>query len=643
MDARLRISPAANPSDFLVQLWDAGFPAAGAPPLAAGTFALASLDAVAPSRDEILDKVRTQTNPDAVFREAGSKLFALLEQAGVAQAWLGLPQQSFCTYLELDSGVEELPWELISRDAGGGASTRYFTRIQAPIVRLHADAGKALAMDPMLRVLLVTGQPVSAVTAFPGNHVAAIRRRFASCECNVHLEVMEQPGLPELATRLDELRPHIFFFIGHGAPNPQTGLPALVFGLREADPIWWDSDDIYNQFTNQSWAPRLVVLNACESAKGTSTSMAAVSSAFARGGALAVVGNQATVTDVHALELSSKLCKYLVEGVRIDVALAQIRNALGQMPDGWSRRDWALPVLSVAVSPQDLLAFPAIPALVRNCTVLGEFQRAQGPNPFIDRIDPRRNITASLHPFAPGRPARHCVIVEGGEGTGKSWLVKRCERDLASAGMWVRHCELSGVPGLDFIGVLERILSGDPTKPHSLIHAALPAVHFAEFIARAAEYRGGLKDQGSIRRVCEAFRAGLDATSVTQGLLIVLDQFRREGGGGIAAEEFQLGLLNDFVIPLANGACPRVHLVLIARSGESARYGLDQVINARKFNVEPFEANEFPTLFLEFCRFEHNQDLHLVEQFCSRFFIKNAAWLPTKLQEMKGYVEESLR
>src|SRR5262249_5623757 len=157
-------------------------------------------------------------------------LFGLLRLAAVDQAWLALLQQNFRTYLELDAGVEELPWELLCQEAGGGLATRYFTHPQAPVFRTHPNAGKALAMEPTLRVLAVTGEPAADITIFPGDHVWAIRKKFAACEHSVHLEVMEQPAPQDLDGKLDDLRPHIFFFVGHGAKNPHTDKPALVFG-----------------------------------------------------------------------------------------------------------------------------------------------------------------------------------------------------------------------------------------------------------------------------------------------------------------------------------------------------------------------------------------------------------------------------
>jgi hypothetical protein len=563
-----------------------------------------------------------------------------LQQANVHQEWVALLQENARTYLELDAGVQDLPWELLCQEEAGLVS-RYFARPQAPVFRTHKNAGKALFMDWPVRILLVTGEPGPDPTSFPGNHIAAIRKKFAACPHSVQLEVMEQPTLQNLAAMLDELRPQVFFFVGHGSKSPQTDKPALVFGPSSNVDFWWDSDDIFNQFSNQDWAPRLVVLNACETAIESST-MAAVSSAFARGGAVAVIGNQATVTEDHALEFAANLCRHLVQGTSLDVAFAQIRNTLGQMPNGWSRRDWALPVLSVAVPPEQMLAFPTAPDSVRNCTVLGEFQRVQGANPFVGRLSARREIAACLRPLMPGRVPAHCVIVEGPEGSGKSWFAKRCERDFASAGTVVRHCDLAGVQALDFIGVLERVLNGDPSQPSSLVHQPLPRTHFAEFVTLVAKYRAGSQDPASIRRVCDAFRAGLDAVSTPAGLLIVLDQFRREGGGGIAPEAFQLGLLNDFVMPIANGSCPLVCLALITRTGDKSAYGLDKLVNAHSLRLGPFSTEDFPGLFWEFCRFERNDVLKAIEDYWRLVQIRNATWLPGELQRMRADVESAL-
>lgn len=95
MDARLRMSATGNAGEFAVELWNQGFPEAGAPVLASGTFALGSLDTGAPSRQDILDAVREQTNPNpTLFRDAGKHLFGLLQHVNVHEKWLALLQQN---------------------------------------------------------------------------------------------------------------------------------------------------------------------------------------------------------------------------------------------------------------------------------------------------------------------------------------------------------------------------------------------------------------------------------------------------------------------------------------------------------------------------------------------------------------------
>ena len=78
MDARLRISASANTGEYLVEIWDQGFPGRGAPTLASGIFGLGDLDEGTQTRQDILNAVRKQTNADPIFREAGKRLFGLL-------------------------------------------------------------------------------------------------------------------------------------------------------------------------------------------------------------------------------------------------------------------------------------------------------------------------------------------------------------------------------------------------------------------------------------------------------------------------------------------------------------------------------------------------------------------------------------
>jgi len=631
-EARVRVTR-AEAGDYRVELWDQGFAPPGTPPLAHGVFPVSHLDSTRTAA--ALDAIRNQLTPGAEFQAAGELLFDALRLAGIEPAWEPLRRAGVRTYLEIaDPDLAALPWELLGVRVQG-LFRRLFANPNAPILRAHPPGAlPPLPLDATLRVLLLPGEPLTDDASFPANEFCAILRQFQSCPHCVHVEVAETvpADAAALAALLDAVCPHVIHFLGHGEPNPHTAYPALVFNAP-AGKWWWDADAIYQQLSIRAGVPRLVVLNACHSSQltGPAGTMTPVAGAFAAAGVPAVVAMQATVRVERALDFARAFYGRLVAGGAVDVAVAQARNSLGNADgsSGWARRDWALPVLSLAAPVAAILTLPDLPSAVANCPILGRFQATAGPAAFVGRTLERRALLGALTPFRPGEPPATCLILEGPNESGKSWLVQRCARDLAAGGMLVRHVDLTAGAAYDSVGLMERVLAGAGAaeNPPSLVHAALPLARFADFQTQAAAYRAGPKDLSALRRVCEAWRRGLETLAGEQRMLIVLDQLRGSPGG-IDGAEFKLALLSEVVIPIANNPQSPILLILVMRADDYGEYGLANVPKARRVTLKWLAPNEFAHLFYEFCRFKTDPKLDIVRQYCEIRYIKDNAWSP---------------
>ena len=635
---RIRIGLHANGADCLVSLSEDGGDV-----LKSGTFALADLDAASPTRAEMRAAVE-ELSTSPIFEAAGRKLFDALASAGVAEPWMGRHEAHERTFLELDESLSDLPWELLRGTVPGKGPRRFFMHPPHAIARWHRDQGRALAESPVLRVLVVTGERATGETSLVGQEIASIKRAFQACDQGAYLEVLEQPATPDdLDRRLRELRPHVLHFVGHGGVSLYTGHPGLLFGPVKSPLWWWDTDAIFGGFDGLGWAPRLVVINACHSGQvgdaSRDISMASVAGAFARSGVLAVVGLQATVRQDLAARFSGAFYHQLADGKQVDRVCAEVRPALANFHrdgTGFLRRDWALPVLSVACDPRRVLPIHQVADRLRTCPALGVFFARKGPSPFVDRSDQRRQVLSAFDPFADGERASPCVIVTGPEGTGKSWLSRRCSRDLAHAGAIVRHCDLSQGTGLTFVDVLRQIVAGDPQQPDSMIHQPLPAAHFADFEARAAENAGKLQDTAVIRRVGAAFRQGLLATAAGSSLLLVLDHLAEPGRGSVQPEEFKLSLLPELVKPVAAGTVDRVRLVLIGTQAEVDAFGLTRanLPAARFVTLDNFAAGDYVGHFYEYCRYQGGPNLEVIRDYWRLKLVKNDSWSPALFRKL---------
>ena len=167
----------------------------------------------------------------------------------------------------------------------------------------------------------------------------------------ITIDRMEEATLQQLQRRLRTSEYHAFHFIGHGglseaeagtiatAAEPPEGFIVLSDGRGGASEV--SAGDL-KVLLDTDGALRVVVLNCCESARGTATdSFASPAAALVRMGIPAVVAMQFPISDEAAINLSGAFYDRLAANWPLERALTHARKMMQQK----SRTEWGIPVL----------------------------------------------------------------------------------------------------------------------------------------------------------------------------------------------------------------------------------------------------------------------------------------------------------
>jgi hypothetical protein len=682
---RIRESVPEPSRAWVAELWS-GFPEAiGANPaepatrLAGGQSAFTERDLVATTaagraldRATVLSRIREQELDDAVFAEIGNRLYALLETTGVAAALNTCRQEDDAKpanerglhiYLDLPSVLADWPWELLRWPGGAGASDSAFIIERHPIVRLVPPALPNLRWtDTTVRILLVSGQEKLDDSNNASAELRLIRKIFHKSPMSVLVEECEAPpAIGRLEERINEVAPHVLHFIGHGDLDDTVDPPEFKLQFRGATPWEWSIEQI-RQFLQNNWRPRLIVLNACHSARRDERAIP-VAEAQLDLGVSAVIGSQATVQIGDARRFSELFYGALAGGAPLAGAMARARYGLSRERDlGNRRRHWALPVLTVRGPADEVVRFKRTNSSVTACEIAREVYVR--PGRFVNRTADRRSLLSAFHPIQPGASRFRGVILQSdGSEVGKDWLMKRSVRDFLDNDFVVRHATLVGLETRTSLDVLQewRGLAKFAASP---IGAPIQGPHFAEF----DEAVGAARKEPTARNMEDVFRtfkSGLQLVRGQRDVLLILARFRYRGQNAVTSRDFSEHLLEKLLLPIAaeDSEVAGLHALLIVRRHQGLEVGQPSDFDEfalQRLSAEVQESTRVPTdgfRRLRIAEFAKDQLEHHLDEFTEfiedegmegarkviRMLVQNPSWRPNQLNVMLGAVEALTR
>lgn len=285
-----------------------------------------------------------------IARAFGEKLFALIFSGQVYAAYLASQSRAGETGLRIKLGLddaktlEELPWELL-RDPNGDFLVLSRT---TPVIRYP----RLLTVRPLLdvslplRVLVMISSPNDLPQLDVEAEWRALQDSTADLRARGLLELhrIDDAHLNVLQRKLREGTAfQVFHFIGHAGYDDKQQVGMLAFeDPRTGGSLLVSGEALARELSEEN-AIRLVVLNACQGARGSEHDRyAGIASSIVARGVPSVVAMQFEISDSASREFSAEFYKALSEGYPIEGSMAEARRAIST---SLNNLEWVTPVL----------------------------------------------------------------------------------------------------------------------------------------------------------------------------------------------------------------------------------------------------------------------------------------------------------
>ena len=242
-----------------------------------------------------------------------------------------------------DPKLATLPWEYMY-DARRG---EYICLSRnTPVVRYLdlPQATQSLQVKPPLRILGMIANPSDLGPLDVDREKARVEQAVADLRARDLVEVhwLEGQTWQDLQKAMRGGPWHIFHFVGHGGfdAGADEGLVALVGENGRAQYLHATQ---LGRLLADHRSLRLVVLNACEGARGGEDVFSGTASILVRRGIPAVLAMQYEITDGAAIEFARAFYEALGDGLPVDAAAGEARKAVSLTIA--NTVEWGTPVL----------------------------------------------------------------------------------------------------------------------------------------------------------------------------------------------------------------------------------------------------------------------------------------------------------
>lgn len=525
-----------------------------------------------------------------------------------------------------------LPWELIYQ-----APLPWFFDATNPFSRgtLEKNLPPRSFTWPIHALIVVGSEPNDpAVNA----ELELEQMQYAFCKSAVPVDwyVCFQPTRQKLSDLINNYKPQIFHFIGHGREVNNYSYLELTDKNGKADPEEWTVTDITLDF--QNWQPRLAFINACRSSSAAAQENSwDIARAFTNAEVPAVIGMQADIQGAAAAGFSRKLYQSLFGGFPIDRALAEARAAVRNLP-GFSlrNRDWALATLYLQQEPQQILDItPPIDEKTR--TKFKNDSQIMKAHDFVGRFKQRRELWHGVDEIVDYKDEfkRACIVV-GSHQMGKTSLLRASMKVCALRNRRICYVDLGDETEKYFPAILQIIRNGDE-KSSGILCKPLPSEPFKEFDDKYAQ-RLAEPDAATIlaadANLCDqlfdAYKDALIEIAAAAPLVLVLDHLNVFWG------TFNTVLVERLLLPIAQGQLANCSVVL-ACSVEDFQSRLSKnLINASQvIHVTKWKAERYAPLMRQICLYNDIELTAEVEKVIKAMSdAKNSEWEPIELREL---------
>ncbi len=251
-----------------------------------------------------------------------------------------------------------------------------------------------LIVPPPLRILGLIASPAGLEPLDVTREQARVERAVAGLQERGLVELTWLPGQTwrDLQRAMRSGPWHIFHFIGHGGFDPDADEGLVALADDEGRPHHLQATHLGRLLADHR-SLRLVLLNACEGARGSDRDIFSSTAAIlVRRGLPAVIAMQYEITDRAAVEFSQALYESLADGLPVEAAVTEARKAISIGVA--NSLEWGTPVLYSRASDGLLFDLAAAPA--------PKTQAADIPVPKTPA--PRSSASSDAEPATPRQP-----------------------------------------------------------------------------------------------------------------------------------------------------------------------------------------------------------------------------------------------
>lgn len=246
-----------------------------------------------------------------------------------------------------------LPWEFLYDSRQG----EYLALVRnTPIVRYLElpQPIQPLAVPTPLRVLGMIASPKDLVSLNYEHEKQRVENALRDLRAQglVMLEWLQGETWRDLQRAMRGGPWHVFHFIGHGGFDRNADEGLIVLSNEKGYTYRLSATQLGRLLANHRTL-RLVLLNACEGARGGEVDIfSSAAATLVRRGIAAVVAMQHEITDRAAIEFSRVFYEALADGMPVDAAVSEARTAISLAVA--NTVEWGTPVLHMR-SPDGVL------------------------------------------------------------------------------------------------------------------------------------------------------------------------------------------------------------------------------------------------------------------------------------------------
>jgi CHAT domain-containing protein len=248
--------------------------------------------------------------------------------------------------------LASIPWEyLYYPDKGYHKGFFLATDVRLVLSRYIPLDTARLTLAPAqgpLRILIVVSAPQDLGPVIPDAAIEAIEKLGESSPVTV--STLYEPTIDKFLDTIEETKPHVLHFIGHGQFNQAEGEGVIALLDIAGKNVRWVKDDEFAEYFVQMRAvPHLAFLHLCEGgATDFNANFAGLAPQLVRAGIQAVVAMQYAVSNAAASIFSRDFYKAVAKGEPVDSAVQNARwRITTSIQNAYDNRVFGTPVLYI--------------------------------------------------------------------------------------------------------------------------------------------------------------------------------------------------------------------------------------------------------------------------------------------------------